>query len=289
MRLNCYLLVGLVGFGRAVADFTQWMTTTCTETAWKTKAAETMWETEYSTIWSTAPAITVTSYDTVTSEKDVTKEYTTTVFDTIVDTTTQFETSTVVSEKDFTTTLVETVIKSFQSLVTTTTTQTVYESYTATVSYESDVSLTATATATALSVVTKYITLTETVASIATSLSVVSGQGYTSVLTVDITKTITQGCSAPLPPPTSTLTGIVLCPSRITNTDYTPPTPLPNNYTWGCPPGKLCKPPQIGCNFEVDLPADGYVCAPQDCITAEPLPPDFGGPYADDYNSTCPW
>lgn len=50
---------------------------------------------------------------------------------------------------------------------------------------------------------------------------------------------------------------------------------LPIDYTWGCPPGYLCRPPhtgdRAGCNAEAGVPADGYVCAPSDCIPAPPL------------------
>jgi hypothetical protein len=66
---------------------------------------------------------------------------------------------------------------------------------------------------------------------------------------------------------------ITLCTSRNTNPTYTAAIiPLPSDYTWGCPPGYLCKPKQENCNFEVGLPSESYYCAPDECIPAAPLP-----------------
>ena len=66
---------------------------------------------------------------------------------------------------------------------------------------------------------------------------------------------------------------ITLCTSRDTNPTYTAAIiPLPSDYTWGCPPGYLCKPVQEDCNFEVGLPSEGYYCAPDECIAVTPLP-----------------
>lgn len=56
---------------------------------------------------------------------------------------------------------------------------------------------------------------------------------------------------------------------------YTPLSKLPEDYTWGCPPGFLCSPShtgeRAGCNIEAGLPAEGYICDPLDCIVAPPL------------------
>jgi hypothetical protein len=66
---------------------------------------------------------------------------------------------------------------------------------------------------------------------------------------------------------------VTLCTSRDTNPTYTAAIiPLPSDYTWGCPPGYLCKPKQENCNFEVGLPSEGYYCAPDECIAITPLP-----------------
>ncbi|KAI5287453.1 hypothetical protein KEM54_005992 [Ascosphaera aggregata] len=62
-----------------------------------------------------------------------------------------------------------------------------------------------------------------------------------------------------------------VCSMRTINPTYTPPTPLPSNYLWGCPPGKLCQPKNVppdspGCNFEVGPPSADYVCSPEECV-----------------------
>ncbi|KAJ9312761.1 hypothetical protein DTO271D3_6995 [Paecilomyces variotii] len=66
-----------------------------------------------------------------------------------------------------------------------------------------------------------------------------------------------------------------ICPSRIINPTYTAPTPLPTDYTWGCPPGYLCHPKKSvadgNCNFEAGPPADTYYCSPEECIPVPPL------------------
>jgi hypothetical protein len=73
---------------------------------------------------------------------------------------------------------------------------------------------------------------------------------------------------------------ITLCTSRDTNPTYTAAIiPLPSDYTWGCPPGYLCKPKQENCNFEVGLPSESYYCAPDECIPVTPLPaPELWNP-----------
>jgi hypothetical protein len=86
-----------------------------------------------------------------------------------------------------------------------------------------------------------------------------------------------------VPGPTVTVSGITLCPTRTVNPTYAPPTPLPTNYLWGCPPGKLCQPQQElsngRCNFEVGPPRRGYVCSPDQCKPTPPLlPPQNWGP-----------
>ncbi|KAJ5811012.1 hypothetical protein N7447_010528 [Penicillium robsamsonii] len=78
-------------------------------------------------------------------------------------------------------------------------------------------------------------------------------------------------------PPSSTTTTISasVCSSLTSNPSYTPSAVLPDDYTWGCAPGYLCKPPHTGdrsgCNVEAGLPEPGYVCNPSDCIVAPPL------------------
>lgn len=81
----------------------------------------------------------------------------------------------------------------------------------------------------------------------------------------------------------STTAKLSICPSRIVNPTYTPPGPLPSDYTWGCPPGFLChirNTPEDGdCNFEASPPADHYFCSPDECIPSPKLLPDqYWGP-----------
>jgi hypothetical protein len=75
---------------------------------------------------------------------------------------------------------------------------------------------------------------------------------------------------------------LTLCPSRIVNPTYTPAHPLPTDYTWGCPPGYLCRPRHFAddgeCNFNVGPPASTYYCSPDECIPSpQLLPPQFWG------------
>jgi hypothetical protein len=95
--------------------------------------------------------------------------------------------------------------------------------------------------------------------------------------------------TAPCPSSTS-LTGLVVCPSRITNPTYTPPTPLPTDYSWGCPPGRLCTPPKVGCNFEANPPAESYVCRPEECLPAPGIP-DYvlNATFPNPTDTDCAW
>ncbi|ELR04141.1 hypothetical protein VC83_02063 [Pseudogymnoascus destructans] len=45
--------------------------------------------------------------------------------------------------------------------------------------------------------------------------------------------------------------------------------PQPDNYTWGCPPGRICAPRHpFGCDVFADPPSRNYVCDPLDCFDA---------------------
>jgi hypothetical protein len=72
-----------------------------------------------------------------------------------------------------------------------------------------------------------------------------------------------------------TTTTLSICPTLSINPTYTPAAPLPRNYTWGCPPGYVCKPKHTGadagCNIEAGLPAESYVCSPDECIKSPPF------------------
>ncbi|KAJ5218455.1 uncharacterized protein N7498_000554 [Penicillium cinerascens] len=78
----------------------------------------------------------------------------------------------------------------------------------------------------------------------------------------------------------TTTASFSVCPTLIANPTYTPTSPLPTDYTWGCPPGYLCKPPHTGdrahCNVEAGLPAASYVCSPSECIVSPPLVSEQG-------------
>ncbi|KAL4734393.1 hypothetical protein BDV11DRAFT_198242 [Aspergillus similis] len=88
---------------------------------------------------------------------------------------------------------------------------------------------------------------------------------------------------------TATTATVSVCPSLTINPTYTPATPLPTDYTWGCRPGYLCHPKHRdvvgGCNFEAGLPAETYYCSPEECIKAPPLYDDnqyWGEPVVSD-------
>ncbi|OAP54493.1 hypothetical protein AYL99_10941 [Fonsecaea erecta] len=89
----------------------------------------------------------------------------------------------------------------------------------------------------------------------------------------------------------STYPGLVTCTSRIINPTYTPKGPLPTNYLWGCAPGTICTPPQIGCNWEQNPPADTYVCAPEECKPVPELflPANLSSLWPNPTETTCAW
>lgn len=121
-----------------------------------------------------------------------------------------------------------------------------------------------TATQTQIQVSHETATTTATATKTAT---VISASVFITTEFATITDTVTEF------PVCTTLVGLVTCPTRTINPTYTPPTALPTDWLWGCPPDTLCTPKQIGCNFEQNLPADTYVCSPEDCLPVKPLPP----------------
>ncbi|KAJ5475209.1 hypothetical protein N7539_008275 [Penicillium diatomitis] len=74
---------------------------------------------------------------------------------------------------------------------------------------------------------------------------------------------------------TTDAASISVCSTLTINPTYSPPAALPRNYTWGCPPGFLCKPSRTGerqdCTIEAGLPAENYTCSPSECVIAPPL------------------
>lgn len=125
--------------------------------------------------------------------------------------------------------------------------------------------------------VTKVHVVTQNVTTTTTSTT-------TSISRVTDTVTVSGSC------PSMSPSVLVLCPTRTINPTYTPATPLPSNYLWGCPPGSLCHPKREGCNFERDLPADTYVCAPEECLPVAELPSLDAFLAANKYsNDSCAW
>jgi hypothetical protein len=98
------------------------------------------------------------------------------------------------------------------------------------------------------------------------------GSDKTITITGPAASTTQTGNTVTVPGTTTTLS---VCPTLSINPTYTPAAPLPRNYTWGCPPGYLCKPKHTGadagCNIEAGLPAESYVCSPDECIKSPPF------------------
>ncbi|KAH2549140.1 hypothetical protein KXW97_008990 [Aspergillus fumigatus] len=94
----------------------------------------------------------------------------------------------------------------------------------------------------------------------------------TVTLTEPAASTAQSGNTVTVPTTTTTL---FICPTLSINPTYTPVAPLPRNYTWGCPPGYLCKTKHTGadagCNIEASMPAESYVCSPDECIKSSPF------------------
>ena len=222
------------GGGGGGGDYTHWLTTTC----WETKTAEK----EYVTVWQTQweKPETVTLYNTVTQWET--------------------ETTTVISVETDIITTTATVNQYFTDTATQTQIQVSHETATATIYSTVNNYFTDTATQTQIQVSHETATATKTATVISASLSITTEFAT-------ITDTVTEY------PVCTTLVGLVTCPTRTINPTYTPPTALPTDWLWGCPPDTLCTPKQIGCNFEQNLPADTYVCSPEDCFPVKPLPP----------------
>jgi hypothetical protein len=121
-----------------------------------------------------------------------------------------------------------------------------------------------------------------------TSVSVsVTTVSPTSTPTVSVPGTTVSQSPSP-PAPNS------VCPSLISNPDYTPTAALPVDYTWGCPAGYICQPAHVGdragCTIEAGLPDVGYICTPSDCVPAPPLDSDPSSEYdlSDEYFNLNP-
>ena len=137
-----------------------------------------------------------------------------------------------------------------------------------------------TVTSPVLITVTGTLTSTTTVPAVVVT---VTGPGATVVQPVTATAIATSLI-------TITGTGVTTCTSRIVNPTYTPHEPLPTSYLWGCPPGKICNPPKIGCNFEQNPPRDTYFCRPEECVPVVELPSYEALDAANKFNNgSCAW
>ncbi|KIW15370.1 hypothetical protein PV08_05416 [Exophiala spinifera] len=210
----------------------------------------------------------------------------TTIYSTVYSTETDYTTVTTTSVEIQITTIVDTSFETSYISVPVTVPTTIVDTSIET-SYVS-VPVTVPTTVVETSVETSYISVPVTVpttivasTTIVSPTTIVSEKTITSVdvsTVTDVTTTTVVSSTCPPPP----LTGLVTCTSRTVNPTYTPKAPLPSNYLWGCPPGTICTPPQIDCNWEQNPPADDYVCSPKEC---KPLP-DFDIPT--DWNTTWP-
>ncbi|KIW30329.1 uncharacterized protein PV07_06079 [Cladophialophora immunda] len=237
-------------------------------------------ETEYVPLTSTTTAsyhdtttLPITIFQTIISTTvltttEIVTETSTTVSITPT-TATLIETSTTLSISPTTDTLTETSVT--VSISPTTATATLTEtSITVSISPTTD---TLTETSVTVSISPTTDTLTET--SITVSISPTTAtdtltETSTTVSTTPTTETATEIIS--LYSVTSQATSITLCPTRIANPTFTALGPYPTDWTWGCPPGWLCKPLQENCNFEAGIPDQNFYCSPNECIPANALP-----------------
>ncbi|KPI39789.1 uncharacterized protein AB675_3277 [Cyphellophora attinorum] len=119
-------------------------------------------------------------------------------------------------------------------------------------------------------------TLTET-----TSTTLTETVPTTITETTPTTQLVTLTATEELELYTSTtrLTSLRICPTRITNPTFTVAVPMPTQWTWGCPPGWICKPLQENCDFEAGTPDRNFYCSPNECVPAPGLPqplPNWG-------------
>ena len=137
---------------------------------------------------------------------------------------------------------------------------------------------------------TTVISVSPTTATVSRTVTSVDLSTITDTVSTTVVRTTTNVVST-CPSGSSSLSGLVTCTSRIINPTYTPPAPLPTNYLWGCPPGTICTPPQIGCNWEQNPPNETYVCAPSECKPVPPLPTisNYNSTWPNPDQPTCAW
>ncbi|ETN38350.1 uncharacterized protein HMPREF1541_06385 [Cyphellophora europaea CBS 101466] len=87
---------------------------------------------------------------------------------------------------------------------------------------------------------------------------------------------------------TTRLTSLRICPTRVSNPTFTVDVPMPTQWTWGCPPGWICKPQQENCDFEAGLPDRNFYCSPNECVPASVLPEPLPNWGSDIYSNSTP-
>jgi len=294
-------------------------TTTKTETRTETKTdTEYQTVTQVSTVTESASTVSVPVTQVYTVTISATGLATVTETATITEAKSGAESATATQHVFSTVTETSTITQGNDEVVTATTTQVVTVSISAPVPEsitvtEVDTITESAATVTVVSLATSLQTLEQTTEDIVSAVATIVDTAtivnevtatvtivttatvrQTSTINNDVTATITSIGSVTVSAECSSscsqeLTGLVTCPSRIINPTYTPPTPLPSNYLWGCPPGKLCHPKRECCNFEQNPPAESYVCAPEECMPVADLPPLETWLDYENVNDTCAW
>ncbi|KAJ4504783.1 hypothetical protein HRR83_003084 [Exophiala dermatitidis] len=240
---------------------------------------------------------------TVTATASFTERTTASVTDTateiLTDTTTESFTNT--STEILTDTTIESVTNTATELLTETTTAslttTATEVLTERFTNTTTASFTATTTASYTETTTTSITETTT-RPVTIYQTIISTTVVTTTQTVTETETSTTVSPSPTTATatekllvstfTTEVTSITLCPTRKVNPTYTASGPYPTDWTWGCPPGWLCRPNRTNCNFEAGIPDQNFYCAPNECIPAEALPQPLQTWNADIYGNATP-
>ncbi|KAI1618695.1 hypothetical protein EDD36DRAFT_39587 [Exophiala viscosa] len=284
-----------------------WGTTTAacvpsTTTVYDTQIVETTaWSTQTVIVTTTCWAVSTTTVVQPTTIVETTTKIQPT---TIVETTTEIQpttivsTTTVISVSVSPTTVVSVSISPTTDIVPTTV---VSVSPTTIVSTTTVISVTTIVTPTtvvsvSVSPTTDIVPTTIISVSVSTTTLVSVSISPTTILSpttvVSPTTLISQVTATSIDTTTDTVIsiGLVTCTSRTINPTYTPPTPLPSNYLWGCPPGTICTPPQIDCNWEQNPPASTYVCSPDECKPTPAFPvPDWNTTWPNPTTKSCAW
>ena len=275
MKCSNKILAGSVGYIALLAGVKAG-TVGSTEMVPASTIWSTMWNTVTSYVTKTLPASTVSVPYTVTTSVEYKETKTITVTSISISVVTSVATQ--YSEKDFTKTIVQPttvtdfVTKESPTTVTDFVTQESPTTVTDFVTKESPTTVTDFVTQESPTTVTDFVTK-ESLTTVTDFVTKASPTTVTQPTTVTVPVTI------PITVPTTVvesvtvtstaLTQIVLCPSRTVNPTYTTSN-IPANYLWGCPPGTVCTPPKINCNFEQNPPADTYYCSPDECKPIKP-------------------